>query len=104
LQLLRETLCLPRSRVKPAYRANRAAYRAYRASDRLARIPQLQQYARNHAKITIHVTLYTRTEYRELPARGPLVESKYDSLLGAVELYTEGYMILLHYINSLKLE
>ena len=94
MQLLRETLCLPRSRVKPAYRA----------SDRLARIPQLQQYARNHAKITIHVTLYTRTEYRELPARGPLVESKYDSLLGAVQLYSEGYLVLLQDIYSLELE
>jgi len=74
------------------------------APDRLARISQLQQYARNHAKITIHVTLYTRTEYRELPARGPLVESKYDSLLGAVQLYSEGYLVLLQDIYSLELE
>jgi len=33
-----------------------------------------------------------------------LVESKYDSLLGAVQLYSEGYLVLLQDIYSLELE
>jgi hypothetical protein len=69
-----------------------------------ARIPQLQQSAGNHAKSTIHVTLYNPTEYRELHTTGPSVESKYNSLLGEAQPYSEGYMVLLHYSCSLELE
>jgi hypothetical protein len=68
-----------------------------------ARVPQLQQYAGNHAKNMIHVTLYTPTEYSELHATGPSLESKYNSLLGEVQPYSEGYMVLLQYIYSLVL-
>jgi hypothetical protein len=36
--------------------------------------------------------------------QGPPVESRYNSLLGEVQPYSEGYMVLLQYIYSLDLE